>query len=212
MRSTGAHIRSNIIGYVALFFALSTGAYAAGLANNSVKSKHIKDGQVKTADVRDYSLAAADLGASSVTSWHIASNSVSTGLVADNSLGAADLGPDSVQSSEIAADAVQSSELDANAAGKSEIAGNSIGSEELLAIDEVVNTQTVPVDQALTVVATCPAGQQIISGGNGKVSNGLGGNVPLQFSHRSAGGWQVRYYNGFGVPVNVSAYAYCLSA
>jgi hypothetical protein len=38
-------MRANVIGYVALFFALSAGAYAARLAPNSVKSKHIRTGR-----------------------------------------------------------------------------------------------------------------------------------------------------------------------
>ncbi|MDQ3759589.1 MAG: hypothetical protein M3331_06585, partial [Actinomycetota bacterium] len=41
---------------------LSAGAYAAGLAPNSVKSKHIKDGQVRTADVADDSTSKALTG------------------------------------------------------------------------------------------------------------------------------------------------------
>jgi len=55
------HIRSNVVGYVALFFALSAGAYAAGLAPDSVRSKHIKNGQVKTQDVADDSLDQLDV-------------------------------------------------------------------------------------------------------------------------------------------------------
>jgi len=41
------HIRANVIGYVALFLALSAGAYAAGLAPNSVDSTHIVNGEVR---------------------------------------------------------------------------------------------------------------------------------------------------------------------
>jgi hypothetical protein len=68
------HLRSNVVGYVALFIALSAGAYAAGLPRDSIKSKQIKDGQVKTVDladdavtgskVADGSLSGADLGGS----------------------------------------------------------------------------------------------------------------------------------------------------
>lgn len=43
------HIRSNVVGYVALFFALSGAAYALG--TNEVKSRHIKDGAVRAVDV-----------------------------------------------------------------------------------------------------------------------------------------------------------------
>ena len=43
------HIRSNVVGYVALFFALSGVAYAVGV--NTVGSKQIRDGKVKAVDV-----------------------------------------------------------------------------------------------------------------------------------------------------------------
>lgn len=44
----------NILGVIALFIALGAGAYAAThLKPNSVKSKHIVDGQVKTQDIAE---------------------------------------------------------------------------------------------------------------------------------------------------------------
>ena len=42
---------ANMVSVIALFIALGAGAYAAGLAPNSVKSKHIVDGQVKQRDL-----------------------------------------------------------------------------------------------------------------------------------------------------------------
>jgi len=56
-----SHLRNNIVGYVAVFIALSAGAYAAGLKKNSVKSKQIKDGAVVGVDVGDDSLTGQDI-------------------------------------------------------------------------------------------------------------------------------------------------------
>ncbi len=56
-----SHLRNNIVGYVAVFIALSAGAYAAGLKKNSVKSKQIKDGAVVGVDVGDDSLTGVDI-------------------------------------------------------------------------------------------------------------------------------------------------------
>lgn len=56
----------NVLGLIALFIALGAGAYAAGLAPDSVKSKHIKDGQVKSVDVQDDGLTGADIDEDSV--------------------------------------------------------------------------------------------------------------------------------------------------
>lgn len=62
------HLRSNAIGYVALFAALCTSAYAAGLKKNSVTSKAIKDGGVTR----------ADLAADSVDSSKVLNGSLTT--------------------------------------------------------------------------------------------------------------------------------------
>jgi hypothetical protein len=45
------HIRSNLIGYIALFFALSTGSAVALNGSNTVFSDDIVDGQVKSPDL-----------------------------------------------------------------------------------------------------------------------------------------------------------------
>ncbi len=60
------YIRSNLLGFVAIFLALSGLAVAAGLPKNSVKSKQIKDGQVKSADVADNGLTGVDINESTL--------------------------------------------------------------------------------------------------------------------------------------------------
>lgn len=83
-----AHLRHNVVAYLALFVALGTGtAFAAekitskDIAPNAVKSKHLKNGQVKGADV------AAD----AVTETKVADGSLGGADVADNSLTGADV-------------------------------------------------------------------------------------------------------------------------
>ena len=72
MQRVVAHARGNVVGYLALFVALSTGAYAAvQLPANSVGSKQLKRGAVKRsklarnavigAQVADGSLTGADI-------------------------------------------------------------------------------------------------------------------------------------------------------
>lgn len=93
---------ANIVSTLALVVALSgTGAYAAGLAKNSVKSKHIKDGQVKVVDLANGSVTAAKLAPGavpdasipdgSVTGAKISSDAITGAKVADNSLKGADI-------------------------------------------------------------------------------------------------------------------------
>ena len=67
-RRLRAHLRANGVGYLALFVALGgTGAWAADritskdIARNTVLSKHIKNGQVKTPDLANGGVTAAKL-------------------------------------------------------------------------------------------------------------------------------------------------------
>jgi hypothetical protein len=74
------HIRGNVVGYVALFFALSASAYALPGAN-TVDSADIVNGQVRTRDI----------GAGQVGTTDLANGSVGSGKVADNSLNGVDV-------------------------------------------------------------------------------------------------------------------------
>lgn len=63
-----AHVQGNVVGYLALFVALGgTTAWAADkitskdIAKNAVLSRHIKNGQVKSADVQDNGLTGTDV-------------------------------------------------------------------------------------------------------------------------------------------------------
>jgi hypothetical protein len=87
-----AHIRSNIIGYIALFFALSTGSAVALSGSNTVFTDDIVDNQVYSADVRNDTLSggglgAADLKAASVGTSEVALNSLSGGDINESLLG-----------------------------------------------------------------------------------------------------------------------------
>ncbi len=62
----GTHLRSNVVGYVALFIALGGVTYAAGLARDSVKSKQIKAGAVRSEEVLDDTITGFDVNESSL--------------------------------------------------------------------------------------------------------------------------------------------------
>jgi hypothetical protein len=70
------YLRTNLLGLLALFVALSAGAYAAGLPKNSVKSKQIKAGAVKE----------SELAADSVTGEKVVDNSLTGADVDEGSL------------------------------------------------------------------------------------------------------------------------------
>jgi hypothetical protein len=110
-----------VISILALFASL-TGVGWAGLAldKNSVRSKTIKNGQVRSIDVAD------DTKSTALTGEDI--SNAGGGTLAD-----ADLAADSVGSSELAPASAGSSELGAGSVGSSELAPNSVGSSDVIA-------------------------------------------------------------------------------
>ncbi|MEA2431927.1 MAG: hypothetical protein QOI19_2400 [Thermoleophilaceae bacterium] len=63
-----AHLRSNLVAYIALFFALGGGAYAASTAaKNSVATKSIRNGAVTSSKIANGAVKNAKLGAGSVS-------------------------------------------------------------------------------------------------------------------------------------------------
>lgn len=67
---------ANVIATIALFLALGGSAYAVSLGKNSVKSKNIAKGAVRTADIHNKAVSAAKLRPGAVPSNAIATNSV----------------------------------------------------------------------------------------------------------------------------------------
>jgi len=100
-----AHLRANVVAYLALFFALSAGAYAAQdkflAPQNSVSSKSIRNGAVKK----------ADLGKEAVDSKNLAKGAVRGNNLAANSVGAAQIEAGAVSSGEIADGGIQFGDL-----------------------------------------------------------------------------------------------------
>ena len=150
------HMRSNIVGYVALFVALSGTAVALpatntvfsdDIVNGEVRSKDISDTNgVRSADVRDDDrsgggLAAIDLDRNSagrseiatdgVASPEIALDAVRQPEIAADSVGSPEIKPDGVRQSEIAADGVGSPEIKPDGVRQSEIAADGVGSPEI---------------------------------------------------------------------------------
>lgn len=88
------HLRANPIAWVALFIALGTGAYAANtLPKNSVKSKTIKNGQVKTKDLAKNAVDSAEIRADAVKGPQIAPGAVGSVQIEDGSIAVGDLSP-----------------------------------------------------------------------------------------------------------------------
>ena len=167
------HLRSNVVGYVAMFFAIGGGTawathpggantistgdiqneqvFTQDLANNNMTSLDIRDdtlgsGGLQAIDLRADSVGTQEIQTDGVQASEIADNSIDSGEIAADSLFAGDLGIDSVGASEIAADGVGSSEIAADSVGSSEIASSVVGSDELDSVHEHFGPSTNVVD------------------------------------------------------------------
>jgi hypothetical protein len=157
------HIRSNVIGYLALFVAMSGTAYAVDgplPGQNQVGSADIINNDVYSADVRNDTLsggglAAADLAPNAVGTSEVAGNAIGSAKVAPDSLGAADLGSGSVGTSEVAPDSLGAADLGPDSVGTSEVAPDSLGAGDLgpdsVGTDEVANNSLRLRDTAVAV-------------------------------------------------------------
>jgi hypothetical protein len=233
-----AHLRGNVIGYVALFVAFSGSAIALpgsnsidgnDLRRNVVKSKNIRTHAVKSGDLADNSvlsakvldeaLGANDLGPDSVNSDEIvtnavdspeiAANAVGTGEIAANAVDSGEIANDAVGSTEIANDAVGSTEIAAGSVGQSEIGSGAVHSDELAGANFVLGPAVNAPNGALTnATLDCPAGRKLLSGG--ALTGFTGDLFDMVNNHpNTSNQWRVGYRNDSGATRTFNLVIFC---
>jgi hypothetical protein len=110
----GGHIRSNVVGYIAIFLFAMSGTATALTGSNTVFSDDIVNGQVRNPDLADNSVGTTKIADGRVFAADLAPDSVGSGKVANESLTSDDLGNNSVDGSEIVAGAVDTEEVEDN--------------------------------------------------------------------------------------------------
>jgi len=148
------HLRSHVIAYLALFFAL-TGTAMALPGTNSVDSGDIINGQVKSVDIANEKVNTGDLQDNQVRSSDVRDDTLTNG-----GLGAADLAPDSVGGSEVAPDSVGTSEIAGSAVRGSELLGYHVHSGTAVSVNDVTGLNGDWTQG--TATASCSAGEQLV--------------------------------------------------
>lgn len=174
------HLRTHVIAYVALFFALTGGTAFALTGSNTVFSDDIVNGEVKTADIGGGEVRSPDILDSGVKATDIADGHVRSPEIADGAVGTSELGANAVDTTKIADNAVDTPKIAANAVDSSKIADDAVGSSEVapnavrgseLLNYHVHNGTAVNVNdptgldgdfQQVTATASCTAGEQLV--------------------------------------------------
>jgi hypothetical protein len=147
------HLRSNVVGYIALFFALGLGsAWAATeLEKNEVKSKHVKNDALKSADLKnDKGVSGAD--------------------VIDNSLTGADVDQSTLTPSGPAGGALIGSYpnpgLANNSVGRDQLQDGAVGSGKLADVTPRTGaSRSILAGNPDNDQVNCQDGEQVLSGG-----------------------------------------------
>jgi hypothetical protein len=168
-----AHLRSNVVGYVAVFLALTGTAYATHPGGaDTISTGDIIDGQVRTGDVGNDQIRAVD---------------VRDDTLAGGGLTAPDLAPGSVASSELATNAIPSDGTGDD--GSTKLATDSVNWLELAFGS--VRTQTV-LDNSLTggdLSDNSVTGADVTSLTGTDITDGTIGVVDLSTSATGARAW-----------------------
>jgi hypothetical protein len=102
LRKHQAHLSyANVMASIAVFVAIGGGAYAAGIAKDSVGTKQLKDNGVKSADLKDGGIATVDIKSGAVTGGTIADGSVTGTEVGNGALGGDDVADGSLKGADI---------------------------------------------------------------------------------------------------------------
>jgi hypothetical protein len=144
------HLRSNVVGYVAVFIAMSGTAYAVDgplAGQNQVGSEDIINEEVKREDLGSNAVRTGKVLDETLLAEDVATGAISSSEVLNSTLTHFDLGPDSVRYPElapgafdpaeiaeiapgfvfgIADDAIQSEEVGANSLNGADVASNSL--------------------------------------------------------------------------------------
>jgi hypothetical protein len=161
------HLQHNVVAYVALFFALTGTAVAT---HESIRSSDIVDNQVRSADVRDDTLAGGGLGAADLAPQAVAGSEVADGSLATEDIDESTLFNDN---SLATADIDESTLFNDNSLNAADVADNSpLGTAE-------VNESNLFNDNSLNevdVANNSPLGTAEINEGNLYNDNSLGGS------------------------------------
>ncbi len=185
-RAIGDHLRSNVVGYIAIFLFASGGTAFALAGTNTVFTDDIVNGEVRTADIQEDAINGNKIHDDSTASRHVVDNTLQSEDVLDGTLTGADVSSNSIDGTDITnetlttndlqSDSVQFDEIENETIGAADIGPSAIGASEVgdAVITRAGTAVNVPGGTAengaydvSNATAACNAGEELI-GGNGQ--------------------------------------------
>jgi hypothetical protein len=168
---------ANICAFLALMIAVTAGT---AYANNTVRSKDIVDGQVKTQDLGGSAVTSGKVKDATLSLSDLAADSVDTSKIKDGSIVQADMSNDSIGSNQLQTDSVNATEIADNSIDGGEIVNDSLGASDLapgsVGTSEVIDGSLTGTDIASNSITTADLAGTDASGaislGTGAVANG----------------------------------------
>jgi hypothetical protein len=222
---------ANVLSCVAIFLALGGAAVAAGkvkLGPSQVKAVNIANQAVTNAKIKTQAVTSGKIKNNGVVTADLANGAVNAAKLANGAVNSAKLGKEAVQAKALAKNAVTNGKIGAEAVTTGKIGNEAISAAKIssaLYLQLLKNvryeTATSVNDSATSksVVASCPAGREVIGGGvkiNGASTDPKNGVVvstsaPVTSATNARVGWEAAAREVGEEPASwqVVAYAVC---
>jgi hypothetical protein len=125
------HLRSNIVGYIALFCFAMSGTAIALDGSNTVFSDDIVNGEVKAADIGTSEVGPQDILDGGVHGAELSANSVDASKIATGAVGSDEIATDAVDTPEILNNSVRSGDVRNGTLTTDDLGTGSVASDEI---------------------------------------------------------------------------------
>ena len=167
------HLRTNVVGYLALFCFAAAGTAGALPGRNTINSGDIAPGAVRSGDLDGDAVTAPKIHARALRGKHFPDVVITARMIADSTF-TSEIVREGGKSGDyqIANDAIQSNEVSLNTLTAADLASGSVGASELGTVVIRPGTPTAITDAdggdedwtGNTASASCGAGEQLLSG------------------------------------------------
>jgi len=147
-----AHLRSNVVGYIAIFlFAMGGTAFAIDgplPGQNQVGSADIINGEVQQPDIGSQAVGTDAIKNNQVTHSDLAADAVRSGEIANGQVGNVDLADGSVNSAKVLDNSLTIDDLGTQSVGSDELTGTGFGNNGFNGDEEIIDSTVTGFDVA----------------------------------------------------------------